>query len=140
MGVSDSVQALEQRFPNPAPASFRRRVAAIGRRYGFSVASLRLLRPSGIAPLLVVTTARDRTAFVHDVPAVMALLTPTSSSGRETASTFEGFLLEARDGKGPFVRVESARRGITMGGEWSWNRCVYPYARFGSPRDRPCPR
>ena len=138
-GVSDRTFALGQRFPNPKPAVFRARVEAVGRRYGFEVVSLRLLRPLGYAPLLVVSTDRDRKKFVHDVPAIVALLNPTSSTAKHTAFTFEGLFLEARDAKGPFVRVDGVVRGVQMGGQWSWDRCVYPYVHTEQPGARPCP-
>jgi hypothetical protein len=137
--VSERTFALGQRFPNPKPAVFRLRVAAVGRRYGFEVSSLRLLRPLGYAPLLVVSTKRERTAFVHDVPTIMSLLNPIASAGKNSAFTFEGFFFEARDAKGPFVRVDGVNRGEAMGGEWSWNRCVYPYAHSEAVGARPCP-
>ena len=138
IGLSDRAQALEQRFPNPSPASFRRRVELVGRRYGFTAEELRLLRPRQLAPLLVVKTDRDRKAFVHDIPAIMALLDPTSTGDEQTALTFEGFYLEATDAKGPFVRIENAHRGETEGGQWSWNRCVYPYAHSEPFGAKPC--
>src|SRR5205823_6168652 len=127
------IDALEQRFPNPAPGVFRKRVSLVGRRYGFRVVSLRLLHPRQVAPLLVVETRRERKSFVSDVPAIMALLDPTAGAGHQTAITFEGFLFEARDARGPFVRVENVYRGEVEGGQWSWNPCVYPYAHGGSP-------
>jgi hypothetical protein len=139
IGLSDRTQALEQRFPNPSPAVFRRRVALIGRRYGFTVLQLRLLRPRQLAPLLVVLTDRDRTAFVHDVPAIMKLLDPTSNGPGRTAITFEGFFFDAEDAHGPFVRVDNQYRGETGGGQWSWNRCVYPYAHSEPFGGKPCP-
>jgi hypothetical protein len=139
ISVSDRIDALEQRFPNPSPAAFRKLVALVGRRYGFRVVSLRLLRPRQLAPLLVVETGRDRKAFVHDVPAIMALLDPTSSAGQQTAITFEGFLFEARDAKGAFVRVEDVYRGEVEGGQWSWNRCDYPYPHSEPLGAKPCP-
>jgi hypothetical protein len=138
-GVGDPTFALGQRFPNPKPRAFRARVAAVGRRYGFEVVSLRLLRPLDYAPLLVVSTDRDRKEFVHDVPEIMRLLNPTSPGVRNTAITFEGFFLEARDGRGPFVRVESVERGEAMGGQWSWDRCVYPYPHSEAVSAPPCP-
>lgn len=131
IGLSDRTQALEQRFPNPDPAAFRRRVTQIGRRYGFTVKELRLLRPRQIAPLLIVRTDRGRKAFVQDVSKIMALLDPTSSGARRTALTFEGFFFEAADRHGPFVRVENVYRGQTEGGEWSWNPCITPYPHSG---------
>ena len=126
-GVSDQGQALGQRFPNPSATSFRERVAAVGRRYGFRIESLQLLHPLQLAPLLIVKTTRPRKAFVGDVPAIMRLLDPIRNAGNNTAVTFEGFFFEVDDAAGPFVRVENVYRGETEGGEWSWNPCVYPY-------------
>ncbi len=128
---SESGSALEQRFPNPSPAAFRRRVALVGRRYGFRIASLRLLQPEQAAPLLVVDTSRSRKAFVRDIEAIVTALNPTNTVGRESADTFEGFFLAAEDAHGPFAFVESLSRGQAEGGEWSWNRCDYPYPTLG---------
>jgi hypothetical protein len=105
-----------QRFPNPSPREFRTRVDLIGRRYGFRVVSLRLLRPRQIAPLLVVRTSRDRRDFVRDVWAIMALLNPGGAAGSET---FEGLFFEALDARGPFVRTYRLARGQTGGDWWS---------------------
>ena len=69
----------------------------------------------------------------------MKLLDPVSSGNGATAVTFEGFFLEARDARGPFVRVENVYRGETEGGQWSWNRCAYPYAHSEPFGAKPCP-
>jgi hypothetical protein len=134
---SESSSALGQRFPNPSPAEFRRRVVRAGRRYGFRIASLRLLRPEQFAPLLVVETSRGRKAFVRDIPAIMKLLNPTTTAGHQGAQTFEGFLFAAEDARGPFTETEGLSRGQSEGGEWSWNPCVYPYPTIG-PVSRKC--
>jgi hypothetical protein len=139
IGLSDRAQALEQRFPNPSPAAFRARVALVGRRYGFTVDELRLLRPRQLAPLVVVRTDRDRKAFVHDVPAIMGLLDPVSNTRSGSAVTFEGFYFEAVDARGAFVRLENLDRGQSEGGQWSWDRCVYPYAHSEPAGAKPCP-
>jgi hypothetical protein len=76
---------------------------------------------------------------VHDIPTIMKLLDPTSISAGQTAITFEGFFLEAADARGPFVRVDNVHRGETEGGQWSWNRCVYPYPHFEPLMAKPCP-
>ena len=115
------------------------RTAAIGARYGFRVVSLKLLRPRQLAPLLVVTTERGRRAFVRDVPAIMRLLDPIRTGHQQTALTFEGFYLEARDAQGAFVRVDNVFRGEVMGGQWSWDRCVYPYNHSEPIGAKPCP-
>jgi hypothetical protein len=140
IGVSDRIEALEQRFPNPSPAAFRRRVGLIGSRYGFRVESLRLLRPKQLAPMLVVRTSRDRKAFVRDLSQIMQLLDPASTSGDPRGVTFEGFFFEAQDDHGPFVRVDNVYRGEVEGGQWSWDPCAYPYGHLGGPVGaKPCP-
>jgi len=138
-GVSDAGEALNQRFPNPSPQAFRTRVAAVGKRYGFHAVSIRLLRPRQLAPIVVVRTDRDRKAFVQDVPTIMRLLDPRSSSKNRGAVTFEGFFFQAQDVKGPFVRVDNVYRGEVMGGQWSWNRCIYPYVHSEPVGAKPCP-
>ena len=122
-GVSDGGFALGQRFPNPPPSVYRSRVAAVAKRFGFRVVSLRLLRPLQLAPALVVETDRNRKSFVADVPSIVGWLDPRNGE----ATTFEGFLFEARDEKGPFVRVENVYRGEVEGGQWSADPCDYPF-------------
>jgi hypothetical protein len=136
-GISEG--ALNQRFPNPSPSEFRTRVAAVGKRYGFTATSVRFVRPRELAPIVVVETDRDRKKFVADVAAIVDLLDPRSSSGHRGAVTFEGFFFEARDAKGPFVRVYNAYRGEIMGGQWSADPCAYPYEHGGPVRAKPCP-
>jgi hypothetical protein len=138
-GVSDRAQALGQRFPNPSPNAFANVLRSVGDRYGFEVVSLRLLRPFQLAPLVVVRTARDRKAFVHDIPAIMRLLDPIRTAGQRSAITFEGFFFAAEDAKGPFVSVDDVYRGEVMGGQWSWNRCEYPYLHSEPAGAKPCP-
>jgi hypothetical protein len=126
--VSDSGDAFGQRFPNPTPVAFRTQLDRVARRYGFRVVSLRMLRPRQLAPLLVVQTRRDRTAFVHDLQAIVKLLNPTAPGKETSAATFEGFALVAEDARGrPFGAVEQVLRGEVQGGQWSANPCEYPY-------------
>jgi hypothetical protein len=110
-GFSESWEAFNQRFPNPSKGAFRKRVALVGRRYGFRVLSLRLIRPLQLAPLLIVETSRDRASFVKDVPTILSLLDPSN----RTAVTFEGFFFAAEDAHGPFVETSGGRAWPTMG-------------------------
>lgn len=126
-GAANGSHALIQRFPNPSRSEFRARVALVGKRYGFRAESIRFLRPRELAPIVVVETDRDRKKFVADVAAIVGLLDPRSSSGHQSALTFEGFFFEARDSDGPFVRTYNAYRGEIMGGQWSADRDSYPY-------------
>lgn len=132
-GISDSGQALEQRFPSPSAAVFRARLRAVARRHGFTVVSVRLLRAPQLAPLVVVRTGRSAKSFVADVPAIMQLLDPH----RDSAVTFQGFYFEAVNAHGPFVSVDNGYRGEVMGGEWSSNPCLYPYPH-SSPFGQHC--
>jgi hypothetical protein len=127
-GAFDESAALNQRFPNPSPRVFRERVRQVGERYGFHVVSVQLLHPRELAPIVVVQTDRDRKEFVRYVPTIMGLLNPQSRARGQIPTTFEGFFFEARDDRGPFVRVYNTLRGATMGGQWSAaGDDVYPY-------------
>jgi hypothetical protein len=126
-GVSDQTFALNQRFPNLSPSRFRARAALAGKRYGFRVKSIRFLRPLQLAPIVVVQTSRGRKAFIKDFAAIVDVLDLKSVYRHRYGVTFEGILVEARDEKGPFVRVEQAYRGAIMGGQWSAERDAYPY-------------
>ncbi|HEY4347051.1 MAG TPA: hypothetical protein VGM80_05630 [Gaiellaceae bacterium] len=128
--VFGSISPLGQRFANPTPAEFRARVDAVGRRYGFEVSSLRLLRPLQIAPVLIVRTDRPRKAFTADVAAIMGQL-ESGSTGSGDATAFEGFYFEAVDQRGPFVAVFNEHRGTSMGGQWAANPCDFPYLTLG---------
>ena len=140
-GSANNVFALEQRFPNPSPAAFRRRVTLVGKRFGFQIVSLLLLRPEQIAPLLIVNTSRNRQQFAGDVGQIMSLLNPTTSTAHRTAETFEGFFFAAEDTKGPFLFVDGSSRGQGEGGEWAANRCLYPSPPIGmleTGHGKPC--
>jgi hypothetical protein len=134
-GISQQALALEERFPNPTPAAFRHRVALVGRRFGFHVASLRLLRPEQLAPVLIVRTSRPRKAFVKDVGKIMTLLNPTSFAPhlRRVALTFEGFFFAAEDSRGPFFYTLGISRSAAEGSEWTASLCLLPPAMQMGP-------
>ena len=121
-GISDPAFPFGQWFPEPSPQVYRRRVAAIASAYGFRVSSLRFIHGLQYAPMLVVE-ARDRKRFALDAPAILARLDPFGNG----QITFEGFLLEARDADGPFLRVFNAHRGVVMGSQWAWDEHYLPY-------------
>ena len=104
-GLSNRGNALGQRFPNPSPSAFRARVDLIGRKFGFHVVSLRLLRPEQIAPLLVVQTDRPRKNFVNDVPAIVSY--STRRRPRETS-------------RRPLSERPSWRRATPRDHLWRW--------------------
>jgi hypothetical protein len=126
--------ALEQRFPNPTPAAFRNRVALVGRRFGFHIASLRLLHPEQLAPVLIVRTSRPRKAFAKDVGTIMSLLAPTSFAPHlhRVAETFEGFFVAAEDSRGPFWYSSNGGRSNDEGRAWAASGCLLPPMGPGS--------
>jgi hypothetical protein len=132
-GTANDIFALEERFPTPSPAAFRKRVALVGQRYGFRVVSLRLLHPEQLAPVLVVKTTRPRRAFAKDVEKIVSLLAPVSSTNHRTALTFEGFFFAAEDSRGPFLFTQGVNRGEGEGGEWAASWCLYPSPPLGGP-------
>jgi hypothetical protein len=69
----------------------------------------------------------------------MSLLDPMTFGAGRAALTFEGFMFEARDSSGPFVRVENVQRGESEGGQWSWDRCISPYEHSEPVSAKPCP-
>jgi hypothetical protein len=133
-GVSDGGQALGQRFPTPSAAVFHSRLHAVALKFGFTVVSVRLLRAPQLVPLVVVRTDRAAKSFVPDVTKIMQLLDPR----RGSAVTFQGFYFEALNAHGPFVSVDDVYRGEVMGGQWSSNPCLYPYAHGGGPFGQHC--
>jgi hypothetical protein len=140
-GFAESYRALDERFPNPSAAAFRKRVALVGKRYGFTVASVRLLRPRQMAPLLIVTTERPRKAFVRDIPQIMELLNPHSFAGHRNAMTFEGFFIAAEDAKGPFTFSSYVIRNDESSSGWAASRCLWPDGGMGpiGTAQKPCP-
>jgi hypothetical protein len=124
-GVSDLNYAFNQHFPNPTPATFAATIQRAAARYGFKVVSSTMLRPLQLAPALVVRTDRDRSSFVKDVPAIVALLDRVG--GHAGPLAFEGFYFEARDAKGSFVLVENVWRGEVEGGQWTAPGLETPY-------------
>jgi hypothetical protein len=127
VGMSSDAYAFNQKFPNLSRGEFRARVASAGEQYGFEPISIRFLRPRELAPIVVVRTSRNRKEFNADVPKIVALLDPQSTSKHDVAQTFEGLFFEGRDAKGPFVRVYDVLRGTVMGGQWSAEPDAYPY-------------
>jgi hypothetical protein len=116
---SDDYQPFGQRFQNPTPRLFRARVALAGRRFGFRVSALRLLKPLQLAPLLVVEIDSERKTFAANVPRIEALLDPTGA--------FEGLFLEVRDHNGPFLVTSQTLRGQERGSQWAWNPTALPF-------------
>lgn len=119
-----------ERFVNPSTSQFRQRLAAAATRYGFTVKSLRFLRPRQLAPLSVVQT----THYV-DLARDFRLMDKTLNPLKERRTdgldgAFEGFFFEAQDEHGvPFFVIDDAIRGPHGGGgEWARAEALFPFS------------
>ena len=70
---------------------------------------------------------------------LLAVMAACRHQDEERAAPTRIVFFGARDADGPFVRVESVQRGEWEGGQWSWDRCVYPYPHSMPAAAPPCP-
>jgi hypothetical protein len=109
-----------QNFANLPAGLFRARLIRAARRYGFTVESVRFLRPRGIAPVVIVQTTRYL-ALARAIPRIERSLNPHPWR-------FEAFYLEGRDERGvPFVIVTDVVRGETAGSQWARSDALFPF-------------
>ena len=108
----------------------RRRLDAAARRNDFEVASLRLLRPRGLAPRIVART-KHYVELAHAAPRILRRLDPKVATGDDRSGwRYEGFYFEADDEHGvPFLLVFNFLRGPHAGGgQWARSDALFPFA------------
>ena len=138
INVSDRGDALLQQFPEPLacgvppPRRARRPTLWLPHRLAATAATAPDCTLAGHRNRPRAQSVRPRPAGGHE------LLDPISNQAAQTAVTFEGFMLVARDRHGPFVSVENVYRGEVEGGQWSRNRCAYPYDHSEPFGAKPC--
>jgi hypothetical protein len=118
-----------RQFQNPSLATLASRLRLAARRYRFTVVKVEIFHPRQAAPLVVIQ-AKDRHALAASVPAIRKLIDPKKRTNDDrTGWAYEGFLLEALDGRGiPFVAVHNWWRGPHAGGgQWAVDPSLYPY-------------
>jgi hypothetical protein len=119
-----------QRFDNPARQELRRRLHQLAGRYGFEVASAKVLRPRQDAPVVVVRTT-DYRGLARATPAILKQLDPKRNTGDDrTGWRYEGFFWEARDERGvPFLIASTLTRGQVKGQQWARSDSLFPFPR-----------
>jgi hypothetical protein len=125
-------EAPRQRFDNPSPTVLRERLDAAARRYRFDVTSVRLLRPRGLAPRIVVRT-KHYVELAQATPEILRGLDPKAGTGDDrTGWRYEGFWFEADDEHGvPFLIAFNFWRGPHAGGgQWARSDPLFPFARL----------
>lgn len=106
-----------QRFANLPESEFHRRLATAATRYGFTVESVRFLRPRQLAPTVVVRTRHGRAALSRAMPAIWMSLDPVKYRRGVGVRPFEAFFFEAEGKRGvPFLVIENEERVRIVGG------------------------
>jgi hypothetical protein len=126
VGVAENPKAS---FDNLSPDELKDRLAVASRKDGFTVVSLTLLKPKGIAPLVVVKTD-DEARFSEQLPAILRGIDPKKPGGDDrTGWSFEGFFLKAVDkNDDPFLVVFNFWRGDNPGGgQWARSEAQLPF-------------
>lgn len=114
------------RFRSPNRETLVSRLRREARVHGFDVVSVRMLRPRQLAPLVVVRTTHHL-SLSRATAAILQRLNPE----RDYDPDYEGFYLEAQDGRGvPFFSAFSVRRGRDEGGLWARSEPLYPLAHW----------
>jgi len=122
VSVSDDAQPFAQRFPTPADAELRHDIATLSGRFHFRVESIAYLHPYQRVPV-VILDAQKPAIFAGNQQAIL-----NSFRVIGTQPAYEGWFIEVRDARGPFLIWSAAFRGISMGSFWC------------SPRISTCPQ
>ena len=121
-------EAPSEHYANLPTARVRQLLAAAAHRYGFTVKTVRFLRPRQLAPLVVVQTTHYE-ALARAFGRFDKSLNPLRDRRTDgLAGAFEGFFFEAQDERGvPFFVMYDAIRGVSgYGGQWARADALYP--------------
>jgi hypothetical protein len=115
------------RYPTPALAILRHRLAEASSRYHFQVVSLRFVRAPQGSPLLIVQSDSP-SSFSRNTAAIISLLDSRNGNGPGWEGfAYEGFFLGAQDSRGrPFLDASQILR-IHEGGQWARAENLYPF-------------
>lgn len=119
----------DAKFANLEPTELLERLEAAARDGDFAVVSVTLLKPRGLAPLIVVR-ARDESDFAARVPLLVASVDPKVPTRDDRSGwAFEGFFLKAIDADGqPFLVIHNHWRDDGPGGaQWARDRDLLPF-------------
>jgi hypothetical protein len=118
------------RFPTPSRAMLVRRLQLADARYGFTVASVRMLRPLQAAPVIVIRTDQTR-VMARSLPAIISLFDPRHPTNADPSGyAYEGYFLvvETRAGN-PYIATFNHWRALHIGGgEWAASDSLFPFA------------
>ena len=123
--------APARRFSNPAIATLRARLQRLSRQYHFSIVSVRILRPTQEAPLVIVRSD-DKAALAAATRLILRVLDPKQrTSDDRNGWRYEGFFFEAQDLHGiPFLATFNWWRNFRHagGGQWASDPTLFPFA------------
>jgi len=115
-------------FANLSPDELRARLESAARANDFTVISLTLLRPRGLAPLITVKATAE-TRFAEQVPTLLQLIDPKSGGPDSAGWAFEGLFLKAIDAQDePFLVIYNHWRDESPGGgQWARSPDLLPF-------------
>jgi len=115
-------------FANLSPMELNARLERAATAQGFTVDSVKLLKPAGLAPLIVIRT-NDPVRVARGAPELLQSIDPHLGSDDKTGWAFEGIFLKAIDDNGtPFLVIYNHWRGDDAGGgQWARSDDLYPY-------------
>lgn len=115
-------------FENLSPAELNKRLERAARDQGFTVVSLELLKPVGLAPLIVIKTS-DPSRVVRGFPELWRSIDPHQGFDDRTGWAFEGIFLKAIDDDNePFLVAFNHWRGHPAGGGgWARSPDLSPF-------------
>ena len=121
--VSNGAMPFAERFANPSKGTLLRHLRSLSRRFHFGVESVSFLHPLQLVPV-VVLHADKPAVFAGNAQRIFNSFRFMDGS----QAAFEGWFVEVRDVRGPFLIWSGALRGISMG------------SFYCAPRVPTCPR
>jgi hypothetical protein len=117
------------RFASPSRAVLMRRLHVAAGRYDFEIASVRMLRPLQLAPVIVIRSDRKR-AIARATPKIIELFDPHHpTQANPSGYAYEGYFLVAEAGTGlPYLATFNHWRAPHVGGgQWAAAEDLYPF-------------
>jgi hypothetical protein len=121
--AADARAAPQRRFPSPSRARLLARLRPLARRDGFTVVSVDLHRPRGLAPELVLRG--EPRLLARRLPEIVDAVDPRTAGDRRA---YEAILIELRDERGvPAVAFANRLRDEVSGTQWARSPDLLPF-------------
>jgi hypothetical protein len=116
-------------FPSPPRAVLMQRLQTAARRYGFTIASVQMLHPLQLAPVVVIRSNNKR-AIARATPKIVDSFDPRRPTARNPSGyAYEGYFYVAQTTGGvPYLATFNHMRAPhTGGGQWAARDDLLPF-------------